>query len=58
MWPSRPARKIRPLSVHATQVIVTPSDGIVYSGKGCNETSENGSEPSIPPEQHTPTKIN
>lgn len=58
MWPSRPARKMRPLLVHATQVIVTPSDGIVCSGNGCNVTSANGSEPSAPPEQHTPTKIN
>jgi len=49
---------MRPLSVHATQVIVTPSDDIVCSGKGCNVTSANGSEPSAPPEQQTPTKIN
>ena len=37
--PSRPARKIWPLSVHVMHVIVTPSVAIMYSGKGFNESS-------------------
>ena len=58
MCPSRPERKMRPLSVHTIQVMVTPSDGTVYSGKGCKETSAYGSAPSPDPEQHTPTRTN